>query len=159
MASAYHGEVEKRLEDMGIQLPEAMAPAANYVPFKIAGHQLYISGQLPTNTNGDLIQGICGDTIETKDAADAARRSAINILSQVKAAIGDFDTLVGLTKITGFVASTPTFEEHPAVVNGASNFFVEALGERGRHARSAVGMSALPFNVVVEVEAIFQLKS
>ena len=159
MTSAYHAEVEQRLAALGITLPEAMAPAANYVPFKIAGNVLYVSGQLPADPDGNLIKGICGDDIETDAAAHAAERSAVNILAQAKAAIGDFDKLEGLTKITGFVASTPSFEGHPAVVNGASNLFVEALGERGRHARSAVGMSALPFHVVVEVEAIFQLKS
>lgn len=159
MPSAYHAEIEKRLDDLGLQLPEAMAPAANYVPFKIAGTQLYISGQLPTDTSGNLIKGTCGQTIETQAATHAAERSAINILSQVKAAIGDFGRLEGLTKITGFVSSTATFEDHPAVVNGASNLFVDVLGERARHARSAVGVSALPFNVAVEIEAIFQLKS
>ncbi|MEP3525731.1 MAG: RidA family protein [Hyphomicrobiales bacterium] len=159
MTSTYHAEVEQRLKALGITLPEAMAPAANYVPFKIADNVLYISGQLPTAPDGNLIKGTCGNNIETEAAAHAAERSAVNILAQVKAAIGDFDKVEGLSKITGFVASTADFEAHPVVVNGASNLFVEALGDRGRHARSAVGMAALPFNVVVEVEAIFQLKS
>jgi len=158
MTSTYHTEVEQRLQNLGITLPPAMAPAANYVPFKIAGKVLYISGQLPMGADGQLIKGTCGKNIETEAAAHAAERSAVNILAQVKAAIGDFDKLEGLSKLTGFVASTADFEAHPAVINGASNLMVEALGERGRHARSAVGMVALPFNVVVEVEAIFQLK-
>lgn len=159
MTSAYHAEVEERLSALGITLPEAMAPAANYVPFKIAGNVLYVSGQLPAEADGSLIKGTCGKDIEAEAAAHAAGRCAVNILAQVKAAIGDFDKLEGLSKITGFVSSTPDFESHPVVVNGASNLLVEALGERGRHARSAVGMVALPFNVAVEVEAIFQLKS
>jgi len=158
MTSTYHTEVEQRLQNLGITLPPAMAPVANYVPFKIAGKVLYISGQLPMGADGQLIKGTCGKDIETEAAAHAAQRSAVNILSQVKAAIGDFDKLEGLSKLTGFVASTADFETHTAVVNGASNLMVEALSERGRHARSAVGMVALPFNVVVEVEAIFQLK-
>lgn len=159
MTSAYHTEVEQRLKTLGLALPEAMAPAANYIPFKIAGNALYVSGQLPVAADGTLIKGTCGKNIETAAAAQAAERSALNILAQAKVAVGDFDRIEGLTKITGFVASTPDFGDHPAVVNGASNLMIEALGERGRHARSAVGMVALPFGVAVEVEAIFQLKA
>ncbi|MBA4783073.1 MAG: RidA family protein [Rhizobiales bacterium] len=159
MTSNYHAEVEKRLADQGITLPEAMAPAANYVPFKIAGTMLYVSGQLPMGADGQLIKGTCGRDIDTAGAAEAAKRCALNVLAQARAALGDFDRIVGLSKITGFVSSTGDFLEHPAVVNGASNLFVDALGERGRHARSAVGLAALPFGVAVEVEAIFEIKA
>lgn len=159
MTSSYHQDVEKKLQALGLTLPEAMAPAANYVPFKIVGTILYVSGQLPAEADGNLIKGICGDDIGAEEGAKAARRCALNLLAQAKAAIGDFDRLAGLSKITGFVASTASFGEQPAVVNGASDLMVEALGERGRHARSAVGMASLPFGVAVEVEAIFELKA
>lgn len=159
MASAYHQDVEDRLKEIGLTFPEAMAPAANYVPVKVAGTALYVSGQLPMDASGELIKGICGHTITAEAAAEGAKWCALNILAQVKAAIGDFDQLKGATKLTGFVASTPEFSNQPAVVNGASNLMVELLGERGRHARSAVGMAALPFGVCVEVEAIFELKA
>lgn len=158
MTSAYMKEVEARLEERGLTIPEAMAPAANYVPFKRAGDALYVSGQLPA-ANGEMVKGICGSTISTEDAAKGAELCALNILAQAKAALGDLDRIEGLTKLVGFVASTPDFGEQPVVVNGASNFMVEILGDRGRHARSAVGMAALPFGVVVEVEAIFQIKT
>lgn len=159
MKSDYHKSVVQRLADKGLEIPEAMAPAANYVPFKIAGDQLYISGQLPALADGTLVKGICGDDISTEDAVVGAERCAINILAQAAAAVGDFDKIEGLTKLVGFVASTSSFGEQPVVVNGASNLMVEALGERGKHARSAVGMVSLPFGVVCEVEAIFQFKS
>lgn len=157
--SVYHQEVEQRLADMGLALPEAMAPAANYVPFKIAGTTLYISGQLPAKPDGSLVKGICGETIGTEDGFRAAGYCALNLLAQAKAAVGDFDKIASLSKLVGFVASSSSYEEQPAVVNGASNLMVEILGERGRHARSAVGMVSLPFGVAVEVEAIFELKS
>ena len=158
MTSDYMKEVESRLAERGMSIPEAMAPAANYVPFKIAGNALYVSGQLPA-ADGNMVKGICGDNISTEDAAKGAELCALNILAQAKAAVGDLDKLEGLTKLVGFVASTADYGEQPAVVNGASNFMVEILGDRGRHARSAVGMASLPFGVTVEVEAIFELKA
>ncbi len=158
MTSDYMKEVESRLAERGMSIPEAMAPAANYVPYKIAGNALYVSGQLPA-ADGEMVKGICGDNISTEDAAKGAELCALNILAQAKAALGDLDKLEGLTKLVGFVASTPEYGEQPAVVNGASNFMVEILGDRGRHARSAVGMASLPFGVTVEVEAIFELKA
>lgn len=158
MISTYHQQVEGRLTSLGFNLPESRAPAANYSPFKLAGHVLYISGQLPADSNGDLIKGICGASINVEDGMKAAELCALQLLAQAKAAVGDFDRIDGLTKIVGFVASTPDFEQQPQVINGASNLLVEALGERGKHARSAVGVAALPLGIAVEIEAIFELK-
>ncbi|MEM8837975.1 MAG: RidA family protein [Pseudomonadota bacterium] len=158
MPSDYHASVEKRLAEAGLQLPKAMAPAANYVPYKIAGDQLYVSGQVSATSDGTLIKGRCGDDISLEDAVKAAETCALNLLAQAQAAVEDFDRIEGLTKLTAFVQSTPDFGDQPKVVNGASDLFVAVLGDRGRHARSAVGMAALPFGVAVEIDAVFQLK-
>jgi len=151
------GEFEKRLAEMGVQLPDAPAPAANYVPYVQVGDTLYVSGQIPKQ--GDtLITGKLGDDMDTATGAGAARVCAIALLAQVKAACGgDLDRLEQVVKLTGFVNSTPDFGEQPMVVNGASDFMAEALGEAGRHARSAVSAASLPFGVAVEVEGIFRI--
>ena len=148
--------IESRLAELGVTLPEAPAPAANYVPFTIVGDLIYVSGQISADENG-LIKGILGDTLSTEDGARAARACAISLLAQARAACGgDLDRLKRVVKLTAFVNSAPGFVEQPKVVNGASDFLVEVLGEAGRHARSAVGAS-LPLGVAVEIEAIFQL--
>ena len=150
--------IEDRLSELGVTLPEASAPAANYVPFVQSGSTLYVSGQLPFN-NGDLILGKVGDDLSVEEGAEAAKCCAIGLLTQVKAACdGDLDRLVRVVKLTGFVNSTPDFTDQPKVINGCSNLMVEALGDIGRHARSAVSAGALPFNVAVEIEGIFEIK-
>lgn len=147
-----------RLAAAGITLPEAAAPAANYVPFVRIGDMLYVSGQLP-GAPGAFVTGRLGAGLGIDEGAAAARACALNLLGQVRAACdGNIDRLVRVVKITGFVNSTPQFEDQPRVVNGASDFLVEALGEAGRHARSAVGVAALPFGVAVEVEGQFQIQ-
>lgn len=151
------GKTEARLAELGVMLPEAMAPAANYVPFVRQGDTVYVSGQISMDADG-FITGRLGDGMSIEDGAAAAKVCAINLLSQVKAACdGDLDRLVRVVKLTGFVNSAPGFTDQPKVINGASDFLVEALGDAGRHARSAVGVAALPLGVAVEIEGIFEI--
>lgn len=149
--------IETRLQSLGVTLPEAAAPAANYVPFVITGNQLFVSGQIPMGPNGIEHVGKLGDTYSVEEGQAAAKLCAINLLAQAKAALGDLEKVARLVKIVGFVNSTGDFTEQPKVVNGASDFLVEAMGERGKHARSAVSAASLPFGVAVEVEAIFEI--
>lgn len=149
--------IEKRLQSMGINLPEAAAPAANYVPFVRAGNMLYPSGQLPMKDGKLHITGLLGRDVDTATGKEAAKLCAINVLAQAKAALGDLEKIVRLVKINIYVASAPDFTEQHLVGNGASDFFAEVLGERGKHARVAVGMAALPLNAAVEVEAILEV--
>jgi len=150
--------IEGRLEDMGVTLPDAPAPAANYVPFVRGGDMLYVSGQISSDANG-LICGKLGADMDVEAGAAAARACAINLLAQVRVACnGDLDKLVRVVKLTGFVNSTQEFTNQPEVVNGASDFMVAALGDAGRHSRSAVSAAALPRGVAVEVEGIFLLR-
>lgn len=149
--------IEKRLQSMGINLPEAAAPAANYVPFVRAGNMLYPSGQLPMKDGKLHITGLLGRDVDTAAGKEAAKLCAINVLAQAKAALGDLEKIVRLVKINIYVASAPDFTEQHLVGNGASDFFAEVLGERGKHARVAVGMAALPLNAAVEVEAILEV--
>lgn len=149
---------ESKLTELGVTLPDAPAPAANYVPFVQIGDIVYVSGQISNDANG-LITGRLGDTMTTEAGAAAARSCAISLLAQVKAACGgDLDRLQRVVKLTGFVNSTADYTDQPKVVNGASDFLVEALGDTGRHARSAVSAAALPLGVAVEIEGIFQIK-
>ncbi|MGR3433911.1 MAG: RidA family protein [Shimia sp.] len=149
---------EDRLAELGVALPDAPAPAANYVPFVRTGATVYVSGQISNGPDG-LVTGRLGDGMTTEEGAAAARLCAIALLAQVKAACdGDLDRLVRVVKLTGFVNSTPDFTDQPEVVNGASDFLVEALGEAGRHARSAVSAASLPRGVAVEIEGIFETR-
>jgi len=151
--------IQGRLDQMGVTLPSAPAPAANYVPFVRVGDTLYVSGQISIDENGDLITGKLGDDMDVEAGAAAAKRCALGLLAQVRAACGgDLDNLVRVVKLTGFVNSTGDFTQQPQVVNGASDFLVEALGDAGRHSRSAVSAAALPLGVAVEIEGIFQLR-
>lgn len=153
------GDLERRLSEMGVSLPDAPAPAANYVPFVIVGDLVHVSGQISTD-DGGMIQGKLGHDMATEAGAAAARCCAISLLAQVRAAAGgDLDRLAQVVKLTGFVNSTPEFTDQPKVINGASDFLVEALGDIGRHARSAVSAASLPFGVAVEIEGIFRLHS
>ncbi|SLN29791.1 RidA family protein [Pseudooctadecabacter jejudonensis] len=150
--------IETRLAELGVTLPDAPAPAANYVPFVRTGSQLFVSGQLPKGEGG-LVVGKLGADLDVTAGAAAARDCAINLIAQLKAGCdGDLDRLVRVVKLVGFVNSTPNFADQPAVINGASDFMVEVFGDKGRHARSAVSAGALPFNVAVEIEAIFEIE-
>lgn len=152
------GSIEKRLAELGVTLPDAPAPAANYVPFVIVGDIVYVSGQISMTSDG-LITGKVGTDLSTEEGAAAARSCAISLLAQVKKACGgDMDKLVRVVKLTGFVNSGPDYKDQPKVVNGASDFLVEALGDAGRHARSAVSAGALPLGVAVEIEGVFQIR-
>jgi enamine deaminase RidA (YjgF/YER057c/UK114 family) len=150
--------ITSRLADLGVVLPHAPAPAANYVPFVRTGSTLYVSGQVSNGPQG-LIVGKLGDTMDVEEGAAAARQCAISLLAQVKAACdGDIERLVRVVKLTGFVNSTGSFADQPKVINGASDFMVAALGDIGRHSRSAVSAAALPFGVAVEIEGIFEIR-
>ena len=150
-------QIEARLAEMGVTLPAAPAPAANYVPWVISGRQVFISGQISQNAGG-MIKGRLGADLSIEQGAEAARACAISLLAQVKAATGgEIDRVVRLVKLVGFVNSTADFVDQPKVINGASDFMVAALGEAGRHARSAVSAASLPFGVAVEIEAVFEI--
>ncbi|WP_166417943.1 RidA family protein [Cochlodiniinecator piscidefendens] len=152
------GNFETKLAEMGVTLPDAPAPAANYVPYVQVGDLIHVSGQISNGPDG-FITGKLGDTMTTEEGAAAAQTCAIALLAQVKAACGgDLDRLVRVVKLVGFVNSTQEYAEQPMVVNGASDFMANALGEAGRHARSAVSAASLPFGVAVEIEGIFQIK-
>ncbi|MDE3081089.1 MAG: RidA family protein [Paracoccaceae bacterium] len=151
-------DIETRLAELGVTLPDAPAPAANYVPFVRVGNLVHISGQISQGPDG-LIKGKLGADLDVEAGAAAARRCAISLLAQVRAACGgDFSRLVRAVKLTGFVNSTADFTDQPKVVNGASDFLVAVLGDAGRHARSAVSAASLPLGVAVEIEGIFEVR-
>lgn len=150
--------IKAKLAELGVTLPEAPAPAANYVPFVVAGDMVYVSGQISADENG-LITGTLGDDMDVEAGQAAAKRCAISLLAQLKAACGgDLERLVRVVKLGAFVNSTADFTQQPQVVNGASDFLVAALGDAGRHARSAVSCPSLPMGVAVEIDAVFQIK-
>lgn len=149
--------VDARLAQLGITLPSPKPPLANYVPVARTGNLLFVSGQVSIDADGKAIAGKLGAGVDVETGRAAARLCAINILAQVKAAIGDLEQVVRVVKLVGFVNSTPDFTDQPKVVNGCSDLFVDVLGDQGRHARSAVGVASLPFDVAVEVEAIVEV--
>ncbi len=149
--------IEDRLAELGVTLPDAPAPAANYVPFVQVGSVVHISGQISRN-GATLLTGKLGHDLDVTAGAEAARSCAIAILAQVKAACGgDWSRFRRMVKLVGFVNSTADFTDQPKVINGASDFLVAVLGDAGRHARSAVSAAALPLGVAVEIEAIFEI--
>lgn len=149
--------LETRLAEMGLTLPDAPAPAANYVPWVISGNQVFVSGQISQNQGG-LIRGKLGADMSTEQGAEAARHCALSLLAQLRAAVdGDLSRLKRVVKLGGFVNCTPDFTDQPKVINGASDLMVALLGDVGRHARSAVGAPSLPLGVAVEIEAIFEI--
>ena len=151
-------DIEKKLAELGVTLPEAPAPAANYVPYVISGNTVYVSGQISRNAAG-TINGKLGADLDVAAGAEAAKTCAIALLAQLKAAVGgDWSRVVRAVKLVGFVNSTPDFTDQPKVINGASDFMVAVLGDAGRHARSAVSAASLPLGVAVEVEAIFEIR-
>ena len=151
--------IENRLSELGITLPEPAAPVANYVAYVVSGNLVFVSGQVTIGPDGIEYQGKVGDDISVDDAVKAARLCAINILSQVKAACGgDLERVRRCVKLGGFVNSVPEFTDHPKVINGASDLMVDVLGDRGKHARFAVGAGSLPLNVAVEVDAVFEIE-
>lgn len=152
------GMVEQKLGAMGIVVDEPRAPAANYVGFVRTGNLLYVSGQICMTADGKIAaKGQCGAGVTVEQAAAGARVCAINLLAQVKAALGDLDKVARVVRLGGFVNSAPGFTDGPKVLNGASDLMVAAFGDKGRHARTTVGVSALPADATVEVEAIFEV--
>jgi enamine deaminase RidA (YjgF/YER057c/UK114 family) len=148
---------EENLAALGLSLPAAPAPAANYVPFVQTGTQLFISGQISQDENG-LIKGRLGADMTTEEGAAAAKRCALSLIAQARAACGgDLRRVARVVKLVGFVNSTPDFTDQPKVINGASDLMVAVFGDKGRHARSAVSAAALPLGVAVEIEAILEL--
>lgn len=149
--------IDARLAELGITLPDAPAPAANYVPYTRAGDLIYISGQVSRDANG-FILGKLGADIGPDEGYRAARACALALIAQLRAACdGDLDRVVEVIKLNGYVNAAPDFTDHPKVMNGASDLLAEVFGDRGRHARAAVGVASLPSGVAVEVEGIFQV--
>ncbi len=152
------GLVEKKLQEIGITLQEPRAPMANYVPYVRTGNLLTVSGQICLGTDGKLVaKGRLGDDVAIEDGQKAARACAINLLAQVKAAVGDLDKVVRVVRLGGFINSAPSFSDGPKVMNGASDIMVAVFGDKGKHARSTVGVAALPADAAVEVEGLFEV--
>jgi enamine deaminase RidA (YjgF/YER057c/UK114 family) len=152
------GKVESRLKELGIALPEAAGAVANYVPFVVSGGLVFVSGQLPIAGGKVVYTGRLGAELSLADGQQAARLCGLNLIAQVKAALGgDLDRIRRVVRLGGFVNCTPDFTDHPKVVNGASDLMVEVFGDAGRHARAAVGVSALPLGVAVEVDGMFEV--
>jgi enamine deaminase RidA (YjgF/YER057c/UK114 family) len=155
--SATNASAEKRLTDLGITLGDLPKPMANYVPFVRSGNLLFISGQGPRTPDNKFLTGKVGQDITVAVAYEHARLVGINLLAVLNHAQNGLDTVKRVVKLTGFVNATDDFRDHPKVINGCSDLLVEVFGESGRHARSAVGVSGLPENISVEIEAIFEV--
>jgi len=151
------GTVEKKLSELGIALAEPAAPVANYVPFVRSGNLLMVSGQICLDGGKLVARGQLGGGVSTEDGQKAARACAVNLLAQVKAALGDLDKVLRVVRLGGFVNSAPGFVDGPKVMNGASDLMVAVFGEKGRHARTTVGVSALPLDAAIEVEGLFEV--
>lgn len=150
--------IEARLAELGITLPKASAPAANYVPTVLHGNTLYVSGQIPFREDGTLVLGRLGEDMDIEAGQATARLCGIGILAQAQAALGSLDRIERVLKLGAFVSSTANFVDQPKVANGCSDLMVEVLGDAGRHARSAVGVPALPLGVAVEIDAVIAVK-
>lgn len=148
---------EERLKRLGLELPPATAPIANFLPWRRVGQMLYLSGQGPRDTAGGFRVGTVGRDCTVDRAYDDARQVALQMLATMRQALGLLDHVEAIVKIFGMVNATPDFTDHPKVLNGCSDLLVEVMGERGRHARSAVGMGSLPHRMTVEIEAIVQV--
>ncbi len=152
------GVIEKKLAELGISLPKLAAPIANYVGSVRTGNLLFVSGQLCLGPDGKLVAaGKLGAGVSIDDGRRAARACAINLLAQIKGAVGDLDNVTRVVRLGGFISSTADFLEGPKVMNGASDLVVDVFGDRGRHARTTVGVSVLPLDAAVEVEGLFEI--
>ena len=151
------GMVEKKLQELGVVVPEPTTPSANYVPFVRTGNLLMVSGQICYEAGKLVAVGKLGAGVSLEEGQRAARACAINVLSQVKAALGDLDKVVRVVRLGGFVNSAPHFPDGPKVMNGASDLMVAVFGDKGRHARSTVGVAALPADAAIEVEGLFEV--
>ena len=152
------GMFERKLTELGISLPKPASPVANYVPFVRVGTLLFVSGQVCLDEAGKLVaKGKLGGAVSVEDGQKAARACAVNVLAQVKAAVGDLDQVVRVARLGGFINSDPSFLEGPKVMNGASDLMVAVFGDKGRHARTTVGVAVLPGDSAVEVDGIFEV--
>jgi enamine deaminase RidA (YjgF/YER057c/UK114 family) len=153
------GNIDKRLQELGITIPEPAAPVANYVGWVRTGNLVFTSGQVPLKDGKLHFQGKVGGDIGVDQAVQAAQMCAVNVISQIKGALdGNLDRVRRVVKLVVFVNGAPEFTEHPKVANGASDLMVEVFGDKGKHARSAVGSGSLPLNVAVEVEGVFEVE-
>ncbi|CAN1556589.1 TdcF Putative translation initiation inhibitor, yjgF family [Rhabdaerophilaceae bacterium] len=153
-------QLETRLRELGITLPSPAAPVANYIGWRRSGNMLIVSGQLCIGPDGliaDRHKGKLGQTVSIEDAHEAAKFCAINLLAQAKSAVGDADRIKACLRLGGFIASTPDFIQQAQVMNGASDLMVAALGDAGKHTRTTIGVPVLPLNVVVEIDAMFEV--
>ena len=152
------GKIEARLAELGIRLPEAAAPAANYVPWTVAGNLVFVAGQITLADGALKHQGKLGADVTLEEGYAAARLCGLNVIAQLKAACGgDLDRVVRIVRLGGFVNASEDFGDHPKVINGASDLMVEVFGDKGHHARAAVGCASLPLNVATEVEAVAEI--
>ena len=152
------GTIEKKLADLGIELPKPAAPVANYVPFVRTGNFMVVSGQLCLDAEGKLVaKGQLGGAVSIEDGQKAARACAVNILAQLKAGLGDLDKIARVVRLGGYINSAPGFPDGPKVMNGASDLMVTAFADKGRHARTTVGVAVLPLDAAVEVEGSFEV--
>ncbi len=149
---------EERLKQLGIVLPKVPTPVANYVSYRLAGNLLFLSGQGPRDENGNNLTGKVGAEVSVEEAYKRARRIGLGLLAATRQALGSLDRVEAVLKVLGMVNAVPDFKDHPKVINGCSDLFVEVLGEAGKHARSAVGMGSLPNQISVEIEAVLAVK-
>lgn len=150
--------IDARLAELGITLPEAAAPVANYVAYVVSGNLVFVSGQIGMEAGKPMVLGRLGESLTVEQGYQAARQCGLNLITQLKAACGgDLDRVKRVVRLGGFVSCTPDFTDHPKVVNGASDLMVEVFGDLGRHARAAVGAPSLPLGVAVEVDGVFEV--
>ena len=151
------GSAEARLRERGIELPRVSAPVANYVPHVRTGNLVFLAGTGPMRPDGTFITGKVGKGVTVEEAYGHARLTGLALLAVLRAAAGSLDNVTRAVKVLGMVNCVPEFTDHPKIINGCSDLFVEVFGDRGKHARSAVGMGSLPFNIPVEIEAVFEV--
>lgn len=149
--------ITERLAKLNLELPSAPTPVANYVPYMQTASLLFISGQISKTADGKSITGKLGADLSVAQGQEAARICALNILAQAQAALGNLERIAQIIRIAGYVNATPDFAEHPQVINGASDLLADALGDAGRHTRAAIGVSSLPANCAVEIDAIIKV--
>ena len=150
--------IEQRLIDLGITLPTPQSPVANYVGAVLTGNLLFLSGRGPYRPDGGMHTGIVGQDVTVEEAYQHARITGLQLIATMKAELGDLDRVVRIVKVLGMVNAAPGFGQQPEVINGCSDLLVEVFGDRGRHARSAVGMGSLPRNITVEIEAVVEVE-
>ena len=156
-AAAATGSPEARLRELGIELPKVPAPVANYVPAARLGNMIFLAGAGPLNPDGSRPQGKVGREVTLEQANQHARNVGLQLLAALREATGSLDKVIRFGRVFGMVNAVPEFTDHPKVINGCSDLFVEIFGDRGRHARCAVGMGSLPFNMTVEIEAVVEI--